>query len=480
MPPLVALFLTFALIVYALILDRRRNPEVTAAVWIPLLWISLIGTRFASQWLGSGGGMHSAAGYLEGSVLDQVVFLALYVCAVLVLIRRQVSVAVFVSNNIWLVLFLLYCLTSVLWSDYAWTALKRWIKVTEHVAMVLVIFTEPNVKQAIDALIRRFSYFSLALSVCFIKYFPELSRGFDEWTGEAFNMGITSDKNALGHICFIATIFLVASLVRSNRGKGDRRICYLDVLMVVFAGWLLNIADAKTALVCTLLGISLILIITKTQLGKHPRRVFVWMLVVLALVGVLDAGFDLKDRVIEALGRDATLTDRTLVWEDVLATENNPVIGTGFESFWLGERADALWAKYWWRPNQSHNGYIETYINLGALGLFFLFGSVMASFAKSLKSFFTDPFFGPLRYAYLVGILLFNYTDATFKAVHILFFLFFLITVDYPRSAQKAKRRAKVRRGGEVTLVQGRCDTHIPPPDQGSYMRSIGKRLPSH
>lgn len=449
MPPPLAFLLTCAFIIYAFALERRRNSEVSAALWIPLLWIGLTGTRFASQWLGGAGGMQSAAGYLEGSALDQVVFLALYICAALVIVRRHVSAAVFVANNKWLVLFLLYCLTSILWSDYPWIALKRWIKVTEHVAMVLVVLTEPNVKQAIDALFRRFSYFTLALSVCFIKYFPELSRGFDQWTGEAFNMGITSDKNALGHICFIAAIFLVASLVRSNPGEGDRKIWYLDLLMVVAAGWLLTIADAKTALVCTLVGISLILILTKTHLGKHPRRVFVSMLFALALIGMLNAGFDLKDRVIEALGRDVTLTDRTLVWEDVLATKNNPLIGTGFESFWLGERVDALWAKYWWRPNQSHNGYIETYVNLGALGLFFLFGAVMASFAKALNSFSTDQFFGPLRYAYLVGILLFNYTDATFKAVHILFFLFFLIAIDYPQPAQKelAARRAKDPRG---------------------------------
>ena len=449
MPPTVALILTFALIAYAFVLERRRNPEVTAALWIPLLWISLIGTRFASQWL-SGGGIQSAAGYVEGSTLDQVVFLALYVCAIFVIVRRQVSVAVFVGNNKWLTLFILYCLASVLWSDYPWTALKRWIKVTEHIAMVLVVFTEPNVKQAIDALIRRFSYFTLALSVCFIKYFPELSRVFDQWTGEAYNTGITTDKNALGHICFIGGIFLVASLLRSRRGEGDRRLWSLDLLMVAFAGWLLFIADAKTALVCTLLGISLILLLTKTRFGKRPRRVFVSILLVLALAGVLEASFDLKGHFYESLGREATLTDRTLVWEDVLATENNKMIGTGFESFWLGSRVDALWAKYWWRPNQAHNGYIETYINLGALGIFFLFGAVMASFSKVLTSLSTESFFAPLRFAYLIGILLFNYTDATFKAVHILFFLFFLITIDYPRSAKVTTRR------NERAIVAGR------------------------
>src|SRR5262245_12945831 len=30
----------------------------------------------------------------------------------------------------------------------------------------------------------------------------------------------------------------------------------------------------------------------------------------------------------------------------------------------------ALWAKWWRQPNQAHNGYIETYLNLGPAGVF--------------------------------------------------------------------------------------------------------------
>jgi len=441
MPPFLALALTFFLILYAFALEHRRNTDVSNALWIPFLWIALIGTRFASQWLNLG-----AAAQAE-NLLDQIVFLALYACAALVLIRRRISIRAFMANNRWLALFLIYCLLSVLWSDYPWTALKRWIKVTEHVAMVLVVLSEPNVGQAIDALLRRFSYLALALSVCFMKYFPEISRGFDQWTGEAINLGVTTDKNALGHICVISGMFLASVLLAKELGRGGKQLLYLDVLMAAFTVWLLTIADAKTALVCFLVGVLVIILVTKTAVGKTPRRVLVSLVLGVALFGLLEATFDLRAHVIEMLGRDATLTDRTLVWEDVLAVKNNPIVGTGFESFWLGAREEALWAKYWWRPNQAHNGLIETYINLGVLGVLLLVGAIAAAFYKTLNSLASDPVYGPMRLALLIAILFFNYTDATFKAVHVLYFLFFLIAIDYPERASLVERGRRAQAG---------------------------------
>jgi O-antigen ligase len=415
---------------------------VSIALWIPLLWIVLIGTRFASQWLNLGAAS-SPNDYVESPV-DQAAFFALYVLALHVLFRRRVSVIVFLSQNKWLSVFLAYCLLSVLWSDYPWIALKRWIKVTGHVAMVLVVLSEPNRSQAIDALLRRFSYFALALSVCFIKYFPDFGRGFDDWTGRAINTGVTTDKNALGHICVVSGIFLLSSLLSKEHrcfGKAGKKVWLLDLLMIGFAVWLLDLADAKTALVCFLVGVTLIVLLSRTRLGRNPRRVIIWLVLALMLVGVLDAIFDLREGSIRALNRNPTLTDRTLVWADVLAAENNPIVGAGFESFWLGPKAEAIWQKYWWRPNQAHNGYIETYINLGAVGVILLLGAVGAGFVRALKSLPVDPFYGPMRFAFLIAILIFNYTDATFKAVHVLYFLFFLVVMEYPE-----KRRAEEKR----------------------------------
>src|SRR5262249_35281890 len=171
MPPTVALMLAVILLVYAFVADSRLNREVSPALWIPLLWLVLIGTRYPSQWLEIGT-PQSIDALFEGSPLDRATFLALYIAALWILARRRVSFRAFASSNAWLVAFLAYGLVSILWSDYPFTALKRWIKVTEHVVMVLVVLSEPNRGQAIDALLRRFAYFAITLSVLFIKYYP--------------------------------------------------------------------------------------------------------------------------------------------------------------------------------------------------------------------------------------------------------------------------------------------------------------------
>ena len=90
------------------------------------------------------------------------------------------------------------------------------------------------------------------------------------------------------------------------------------------------------------------------------------------------------------LGRDPSLTDRTAVWADVLALQNRPMLGYGFESFWLGDRLMVLWNKWWWRPTQAHNGYIETYLNLGLVGLGLLAGLLLSTFRVSVGSLLND------------------------------------------------------------------------------------------
>jgi exopolysaccharide production protein ExoQ len=435
MPSSLALALTLALVFYGFLVERQRNPSVSVAAWIPTLWLILIGTRFASQWIALGTGPSLPQDPADGSPVDQAVFLGLYVLAVFVLIRRRIALSALLSNNVWLFLFLGYCLLSVLWSEYPWTALKRWVKVTEHLAMVLVVLTEADRLHAIDAVLRRFAYFALAMSVCFIKYFPQLGRGFDLWTGKAVNTGVTTDKNALGHLIVIGGTYLILRLLIRDNGTPESRaktLWLLDLLMLAFAVWLLSLADAKTALVCFFGATAVIFMLSRPTFRGRPGRVLALLTLAVGAFAIFETLFELSTDAITALNRTPTLTDRTLVWNDVLSVKNNWLIGTGFESFWLGPRAEALWDKYWWRPNQAHNGYIETYINLGAAGVALLLAAIASAFVKALRTLPSDPIFGCWRLALLIAIVIFNYTDATFKAVHVLYFTFFLVALEYP------------------------------------------------
>ena len=95
--------------------------------------------------------------------------------------------------------------------------------------------------------------------------------------------------------------------------------------------------------------------------------------------------FDIKQILLRLLNRDETLTGRTEIWEKVLEIGTNPLIGTGYHSFWLGDRAAKFWEEYYWHPNQAHNGYLEIYINLGYLGVFFLLCLVFNAYKNISK-----------------------------------------------------------------------------------------------
>ena len=41
----------------------------------------------------------------------------------------------------------------------------------------------------------------------------------------------------------------------------------------------------------------------------------------------------------------------------------NPIIGFGYESFWLGDRLQYM-AEHWGITSQAHNGYLEMYLNM--------------------------------------------------------------------------------------------------------------------
>src|SRR5262249_18406741 len=82
------------------------------------------------------------------------------------------------------------------------------------------------------------------------------------------------------------------------------------------------------------------------------------------------------------LGRDTTMTGRTDLWDAVLPLNPNPLLGAGYESFWLGDRLKALWTRFWWQPNQAHNGYLEVYLNLGLLGLLLVGVFLLTSYQR--------------------------------------------------------------------------------------------------
>jgi exopolysaccharide production protein ExoQ len=445
MPPRVALVLTVASCSALLWYDARQKPRRSPALWLPVAWIFFVGSRFLSQWLEILGLLGGGGSSMEdGSPLDAAFFLCIILSGIIVLTRRHVNLAHFARNNVWLTVFFGYCFLAIFWSDFPLVAFKRWIKILGHPVMALVILTDPDPVQAMKSVLKRAGFIMLPLSVLFIKYYPELGRYFDAWTGEPGNGGIHHNKNELGYACLIFGLFFFWNLLTARRltdAKIKRQELLISLIFVGILWWLFLTAHSATSLVCTLLGVTTIVLLGSRLVSRRFIGTQL-VIIVLALVAI-ELSFGVYARGIDLLGRDPTLTDRTEVWADLFKMDINPIFGAGFESFWLGSRLDIMWAKWWWRPNQAHNGYIETYLNLGWLGVFLLGGVIVATFRKGRAELLRNVDYGRFRLAFLFAILAYNYTEAAFKGVHLVWTMFHLIAIDYPIASSAVASTAR-------------------------------------
>src|ERR1700676_4491519 len=116
MPPAVATCGYVLLIMGLFWLDRNPRGRTSAALWIPVIWVSIACSRSVSTWLNISAAEQSTDQVLEGNPVDRLVYSVLLAAGILVVFNRRQQTARFVRANVPIVLFFLYCLLSLLWS----------------------------------------------------------------------------------------------------------------------------------------------------------------------------------------------------------------------------------------------------------------------------------------------------------------------------------------------------------------------------
>src|SRR5436190_3632106 len=438
--------------------DIREKPSITAALWLPLLWLVLGCSRSVSAWLNIFGlPVSGATSVEEGSPLDAWFYFGLIIAGFFVLANRHVRLSEVVSNNGWLIVFLVYCFISIAWSDFPLVAFKRWLKILGHPIMALIVLTEPDAKEALIRLMKRCGYIVVPVSVLFIKYYPELGRGFSPWGG-GVNTGIATDKNALGGDCLILGYFFFwywLQTWRSQRSRWRRNELWLIAGFAIAIWWLFTQAHSATSSISLIVGILVLLFVAMRRINKN--FIGTYMLAALVLLVAGEIMFGLSGHMSENLGKGSELSGRTGLWTTLLGLHTNPILGTGFESFWLGKRLEQLEGIFYFVPNEAHNGYLETYLTLGIIGLFLMIGLFIATFRKIRLELFRDFEWGRYRLGFLAALVLYNWTEAAFKTLSPLWFVFYLIATDYPGilhgGAQASEEVANREENGELVYV---------------------------
>jgi len=430
MPPFIALVLWLICLAALLVFDPANDARLSPASWLTVIWLFIAGTRLPSQWIGGAGTM-SAAALEDGNPLDRAIFMALILLSIWILISRSFRWSGFFVSNWALTAFLALALISAVWSDFPLIAIKRWIRDFGTYLIVLVVLSDPRPVEAVRVVLRRLSYLLIPLSIMLDKYFPEVSKQYDPWTGIGYYAGASTSKNMLGLMCLVSGLFFFWDIVtrwRDRKQKRTKRILLIDAALFGMTVWLLHTAESTTSYVCLGIGCMVLLLAHTGFYRRHPRLVQILIPSLFCAYLFLDFGLGMNGSLAQAVGKNATLSDRTKIWAFLLSMHTNPVIGTGYQTFWLGWRLQYVWTKSGLGfLNEAHNGYLEVYLEEGMVGVAVLAVFLAQSYHGICKRLKRSSSLAVLGMAVWIAFLFYNMSEAAFESG--LFYAMFLLGV---------------------------------------------------
>lgn len=456
MNPRTAALICGVLVAFVLIYDVRHTASVSKATWVPLVWVLVLASRPVAQWFDPSAGAF-AADPTEGTAMDRNLLIFLMAAAYIVLARRRIEWGRWVLRNRWVFIYLVFAAISVLWSDYPAIALKRWFRAVGAILVILIILSEEDPVAAFAAIVRRCAWILVPASIVLFKYYRDVAVVYNTWTGQEYVIGVSTDKNGLGRLCLVAGIFAFWELFvyRDWLRKTSHRLLHmgLHVSLLGLAWWMLVASHSSTALGCMLFGCLLFLVF---GLINVERRTFLGT-IILAVIGMgalLALGTDMMETVVASLGRDMTLTDRVFVWRDLLDMGTDPLIGVGYDSFWLGQRLEHFIDVH--QVNEAHSGYISIYIELGAVGLALFVALVLSAYSKAKSSLALHPAYAKLRLALIAICLVYNVTEAADKATTLIFFMLLAVAMDPPKARLEGEGERQISHGahGETSKLR--------------------------
>jgi exopolysaccharide production protein ExoQ len=318
----------------------------------------------------------------SASIAFRLVHFSFYGAFVIVLLRNSATTWAVARRVPLLLAFLMLPLASALWSINPGETTTRAIALIGSSLFGLYVATQVQPLLALRVLAWT-STIAAALSLVLIFAFPSIglmSEGeyVNVWSGAFIHKNGLGQMTALGAI--ISIIVLLCDGLRRNR--------------LIAVGLVLNLvllAGSRSLTSQLVFLASLVLIAT---VGRFVRFVFrhsgLLVLAAAPVVIFIAATVSIDDVfvLLASAGKDASMSSRVPLWQLLAGfIEQNYWLGWGYEAFFTDANFAfrIIEAKLHFKPYYSHNGYIETWLALGAIGfammlaLFLRFGWMAAT-----------------------------------------------------------------------------------------------------
>jgi exopolysaccharide production protein ExoQ len=434
----ITLVFALGLAIVCLRQDAKLEPNVSFAIWLPVLWMLRVASRSFGEWFPGEGNQW----------VEQIILSALTIAGLMVLTQRNAKVSGLFRENRVLLLFLAYVTLSILWSSDISFAFKRWFRTVGDVTMALLVLTELNPFVAVLCVLRRAIMVLIPLSLVLCMYFHSLGWGVnDSW------VGVSVDKNWFGLLCFVASAYLLWHwTMRRRKSEWAKNIRVAGIpfeipllvisLYLLFGGSTGSVSRSSTAIVLLALAVG-VFYLTEYVRKRHLRLAslvipFVLLFLFVQVLPRLTGHRSLTDHIIEdVLHKDVNLTDRADFWPLLLHKGMaHPWFGSGFDSFFTPQMQDRIETELamdetYFKPNQAHNGYLEVFLSLGVTGLALLMLVIYSAFRSAPRLNETSFEYGQMRLALLACVLVSNWTESSFaRPTEFFWFLFLLVAIN--------------------------------------------------
>jgi exopolysaccharide production protein ExoQ len=364
--------------------------------------------------LASGAGL---AAYLEagtntttssdGQLFLQVLFGAFYLYFLTLIAARYQIVWALVVREKWTALLCLWCVLSTVWSIAPAETLRRSLALVGTTMVGLHIGMRFEPKQQLRILGACLGFCAVASLIAGLA-FPDVGiTSGGQWGGIFYLKNTFGRMMALGAICFAVSAF----------GKVQNRL--LSASMFVLCATLLILSGSATAIV---VGVLMFAVLPFRPLLKLQWRSFVVPAVIVA--GVFVAGIGLAathfDGILNALGRSDSLTGRLPLWRFVIQEiTTRPFFGAGYSAFWVSSAGDQIRAAIAWDAPNAHNGFLETALGMGFIGLFLLSAGILKNLihgVRAARAGKTIDYSWPLLY--VLFIIFYSLTESSVLGVN--------------------------------------------------------------
>lgn len=309
----------------------------------------------------------------QGSLVTQAIWSVIYsITFSLVAMRWRLLFRTFARNKL-LLLLVVIALVSILWSAAPETTLRRSIALVGTTLFGAYLSTRYTLSGQLRLLAWALGIAAL-LSLFFAFALPSYGISSDPLTQGDWQ-GAFDHKNNLGvNMVLGALVFLLLA-------TSARKLRWLAWFCFVLSLVLLLLSSSRTALV-VFLTLLVLWPLYRALRWRHTLAVPFLIFAVLLGGGVAVYLASNAETVLDALGRNATLTGRTQLWPAVLdMIWERPWLGYGYSAFWLGWEGESasLWLATGQEYSHAHNSFLDLWLQLGSLGVaVFLLGFMLA------------------------------------------------------------------------------------------------------